>query len=31
MAGDWVILAHITLANGQKLERQVDVKGVQPN
>lgn len=31
MAGDWVILAHITLANGQKVERQVDVRGVQPN
>jgi hypothetical protein len=31
MAGDWVILLHITLAGGQKLERQVDVKGVQPN
>jgi hypothetical protein len=31
MAGDWVILLHITLANGQKLERQFDVPGVQPN
>ncbi len=29
MAGDWVVLAHITLANGEKLERQVDVSGVQ--
>jgi len=31
MAGDWVVLAHITLANGEKLERQVEVSGVQPN
>jgi hypothetical protein len=31
MAGDWVILLHITLAGGQKLERQVDVKGVRSN
>jgi hypothetical protein len=31
MAGDWVILLHVTLANGQKLERQFDVSHVQPN
>jgi hypothetical protein len=31
MAGDWVVLVHITLANGEKIERQVDVRGVQPN
>jgi hypothetical protein len=31
MAGDWVILLHITLSNGQKVERQFDVPGVQPN
>jgi hypothetical protein len=31
MAGDWVILLHGTLANGKKLERQFDVRGVQPN
>ncbi len=30
MAGDWVVLLHITLPNGQKLERQIDVKGVLP-
>ena len=30
MAGDWVILLHITLPNGITLERQFDVKGVQP-
>jgi hypothetical protein len=28
MGGDWVILSHIELANGHKLERQMDVKGV---
>jgi len=31
MAGDWVILLHITLADGKKLERQFDVRGVEPN
>ncbi|MCM3901489.1 MAG: FixH family protein [Pyrinomonadaceae bacterium] len=31
MAGDWNILTHITLAGGQKLERQLDVKGVRAN
>jgi hypothetical protein len=31
MAGDWVVLMHMTLAGGQTLERQVDVKGVRPN
>ena len=30
MAGDWVVLVHITLAGGQQIERQVDVRGVQP-
>ena len=29
MAGDWVVLMHITLPNGQKLEEQMDVGGVQ--
>lgn len=29
MAGDWVILIHVTLAGGQKVERQIDVKGVR--
>jgi hypothetical protein len=29
MAGDWVVLVHATLANGQRLERQIDVKGVE--
>jgi hypothetical protein len=31
MAGDWVFTAHITLADGRKLDRQTDVPGVQPN
>ncbi len=29
MAGDWFILAHVTLPDGRKLERQVDVPGVK--
>jgi hypothetical protein len=31
MAGDWVILLHVTLRDGKKLERQFDVRGVRPN
>jgi hypothetical protein len=31
MAGDWVILTHVVLANGQKIEDQLDLKGVRPN
>jgi succinate-acetate transporter protein len=31
MAGDWVVLVHVTLANGVKVERQIDVKGVRAN
>jgi hypothetical protein len=30
MAGDWVILLHVTLPGGNKLERQIDVRGVRP-
>ena len=30
MAGDWVILLHVTLPDGDTLDRQFDVKGVQP-
>ncbi len=30
MPGDWVILLHIRLADGRRIERQLDVKGVQP-
>jgi hypothetical protein len=29
MAGDWVILLHITLSGGQRLQRQFDVRGVR--
>jgi len=31
MAGDWVILLHGTLPNGDKLERQFDVRNVRPD
>jgi hypothetical protein len=31
MAGDWVILLHVTLPDGKKLERQIDVRGVRPS
>lgn len=30
MAGDWVILVQGALANGQRIDRQVDVKAVSP-
>ncbi len=29
MQGDWVILVHAVLSDGQKVERQIDVKGVR--
>jgi hypothetical protein len=29
MAGDWVILLHVMLPDGTKLERQIDVRGVR--
>ena len=28
MAGDWYFVVHMTLADGRKLERQFDIKGV---
>ncbi len=31
MGGDWVILFHINLSDGRKVERQMDVKGVESN
>jgi YtkA-like len=31
MAGDWVVLLHIQLPDGRRIERQVDVRGVQPD
>jgi hypothetical protein len=30
MAGDWVILVHMTLPDGAKLKRQFEIKGVAP-
>ena len=29
MGGDWVVLSHIVLADGRKLERRIDVSGVE--
>jgi hypothetical protein len=29
MKGDWIILFYINLPDGRKLQRQIDVKGVQ--
>jgi hypothetical protein len=31
MAGDWVVLLHVTLPGGKKIERQIELKGVRPN
>lgn len=31
MGGDWVLLLHIKLADGRKIERQLDVRGVRSN
>jgi hypothetical protein len=31
MPGDWVVLAHVILADGRKLEPQINVSGVQAN
>lgn len=31
MAGDWIILLHIILPDGKKLEREFDVRDVRPN
>ena len=30
MAGDWIVLVHATLADGRKVERQFEIKGVSP-
>ena len=30
MAGDWVVLVHITLPDGATVDRQFDIKGVAP-
>jgi len=29
MAGDWVVLVHLTLPDGSRVEQQFDVKGVR--
>ena len=29
MQGDWVVLVHAVLSDGQKVERQIDVQGVR--
>jgi hypothetical protein len=31
MSGDWVVVAHITLPSGEKIEKQFDVRGVRSN
>jgi hypothetical protein len=31
MAGDWIVLLHLVLPNGQTFDRQVNVNGVRPN
>lgn len=28
MAGDWIVTAQVTLPNGEKLEKTIDIKGV---
>ena len=29
MGGDWLLLVHIKLSDGRRIERQMDVRGVQ--
>jgi hypothetical protein len=31
MGGDWVVLFHIELSDGRRIERQMEVKGVESN
>jgi hypothetical protein len=31
MGGDWVLLLHIKLSDGRKIDHQIDVRGVQSN
>ena len=28
MGGDWIVLLHLTLADGRQVERQLDIRGV---
>jgi YtkA-like protein len=30
MAGDWIVLVHLTLPDGTKVDRQFEIKGVAP-
>ena len=30
MAGDWVVLVHMNLASGEKVDQQFEIKGVAP-
>lgn len=30
MAGDWIVLVNVTLSDGQKLQRQIELSGVKP-
>jgi hypothetical protein len=30
MAGDWVVLVHLTLPDSAQVERQFEIKGVAP-
>lgn len=30
MAGDWIVLVHLTLRDGAKVDRQFEIKGVAP-
>jgi hypothetical protein len=30
MAGDWIVLIHLTLRDGARVERQFEIKGVAP-
>jgi YtkA-like len=30
MAGDWIVMVHLTLADGRELERQFEIKEVAP-
>ena len=30
MAGDWVVLVHMNLASGEKVDQKFEIKGVAP-
>lgn len=30
MSGDWIVLVHMTLPGGEKVDRQFEIKGVAP-